>query len=274
MAHQGRRRSGRGGPGKRVPGDLAPDFEGSGDRGARKGQTGDPGRLLARIGPAAPAMAQAFAGFLFAPPPALPLAAPVAPAVAAAPGPSLPPPRSGPGVPPAAAPGASQREPASRPTGDAPAPSGQPSAHGARALDVARQEIGVAEDPPKSNRGARVEEYQRGSAGQPWCAHFVSWCVARAGQSPFGHLASVAALRDWARGRGKYLPASGSAPLAGDIFTMSRHDQSGREVGGHTGFVAAFDARTQRIRTVEGNAGDRVAERSYALSALDGFIRL
>lgn len=231
-------------------------------RRLRRRGPGDRGAGFGALGPAAPAMAEAFAGFflsgLCAPP--APPGAPAAPAAPAAP-------RSGPvGAEPVAS--------GPAPAGAAPPTPGQPSALGTRALAVARQEVGVAEDPPASNRGARVEQYQRGGGGQPWCAHFVSWCVAQAGQSPFGHIASVAALRDWARGRGKYLPASGGAPMAGDIFTMARHDSTGREVGGHTGFVAGFDARTGRIRTVEGNAGDRVREGSQALSALDGFIRL
>ena len=156
----------------------------------------------------------------------------------------------------------------------APLAVGRSSYLGEKALAVAKREIGVAEDPPASNRGGRVDQYQRGSAGQPWCAHFVSWCVGEAGQSPFGHVASVTALRNWAKGRGKYLPAQQQAPLAGDIFTMPRYDRTGKLVGGHTGFVVGYDPKSQRVRTVEGNAGDRVKEGSYALSVLDGFIRL
>lgn len=47
-------------------------------------------------------------------------------------------------------------------------------------LQTAADEVGVLESPPGSNRGARVEEYQRrvGSwaVGQPWCMSFVYWC--------------------------------------------------------------------------------------------------
>lgn len=149
----------------------------------------------------------------------------------------------------------------------------RPSALGTAALAVARKEIGVTEDPKGSNRGPRVDQYQDGK-GQSWCAHFVSWCVRQVGESPFGHLAAVEALRRWAQARGLYLPADTNPPLAGDIFTMARTDAQGRIVGGHTGFVQGYDARGGRVRTVEGNSGDAVAERTRSVTALDGFIRL
>ncbi len=52
-----------------------------------------------------------------------------------------------------------------------------------KVLEIAAGEIGVREDPPASNRGKRVQEYQASvgvDPGEPWCAAFVYWCFAAA----------------------------------------------------------------------------------------------
>lgn len=154
-----------------------------------------------------------------------------------------------------------------------PSPASQRSDKGHRAMQVARGEIGVREQPKGSNRGPRVDEYQDGK-GQYWCCHFVSWCVEQTGGSPFGHLGLVADLRRWGRNNGRYNPAGASEPLAGDIFTMARRDKKGRIVGGHTGFVTGYDARSGLVSTIEGNSDDRVKTNRRSRGSLDGFIRL
>ena len=53
----------------------------------------------------------------------------------------------------------------------------------AKVLEVASGEIGVMEDPPASNRGKRVEEYQRTvgiDPGEPWCVAFIYFCFGEA----------------------------------------------------------------------------------------------
>src|SRR4051812_3488029 len=80
---------------------------------------------------------------------------------------------------------------------------------GLRALDAARSQLGVTEQPPGSNDGPDIARY-RGAvagayAGAPWCAYFVSWCAAQAG-SPIGDggtgLGSVEAVTAWAQRTG------------------------------------------------------------------------
>lgn len=48
---------------------------------------------------------------------------------------------------------------------------------GQRVAKVALAEVGVEESPRGSNRGKRVDEYQRvaGISASPWCASFVAW---------------------------------------------------------------------------------------------------
>ena len=54
---------------------------------------------------------------------------------------------------------------------------------------VLEKEVGVMEDPPGSNDGARVREYLA-SAGihdpEPWCACFVNWGCLQVGKPGFG----------------------------------------------------------------------------------------
>jgi uncharacterized protein (TIGR02594 family) len=148
------------------------------------------------------------------------------------------------------------------------------STQGKQAMQVARQEIGVKEQPKGSNRGPRVDEYQGSKKGQYWCAHFVSWCIEQTGTSPFGHVASVATIRRWGQRNGKYSSVDNATPEAGDIFTKARRDDAGKIVGGHIGFVQSYDAKNKNIFTVEGNSGDAVQERTRNTSTLDGFIRI
>ena len=51
----------------------------------------------------------------------------------------------------------------------------------AKVLEIAAGEIGVCEDPPGSNNGKRVSEYQRAvgiDSGEPWCVAFIFFCFA------------------------------------------------------------------------------------------------
>lgn len=149
----------------------------------------------------------------------------------------------------------------------------RPSELGLRALDIARGSVGVRESPLGSNRGPEVDRFTGGRA-EPWCAHFVSWCVERAGASPFGHLSSVSSLRSWAQRNGRYAPVSQRAPAPGDILTMPRYDKTGQLVGGHTGFIEAVSQDGSSIETVEGNVSDGVHRRRRSTSEIDGSIRL
>jgi len=54
-----------------------------------------------------------------------------------------------------------------------------PPAFAKTIVKIALAEVGVKESPFGSNRGARVEEYQKttGTIGQAWCASFVVWDI-------------------------------------------------------------------------------------------------
>src|SRR5665213_2004100 len=77
-------------------------------------------------------------------------------------------------------------------------------------LSAAETQIGVTEQPPGSNDGPQIAVYRDAVAGaspaQPWCASFVSWAAAQAGE-PIGSngqgLDSVKQITDWASSTGR-----------------------------------------------------------------------
>jgi hypothetical protein len=134
---------------------------------------------------------------------------------------------------------------------------------------VAIAEIGVAEYPPASNRGPRVDQYE-GEAwlGVPWCALFASWCWAQApGGSPFGIKASALKIRDWGANSsaliGTKLPAR-----PGDIAVILR--QGGR---GHVELVVADEQIGRPLSLVGGNVGNAVRGTVRSRDTLTALVR-
>ncbi|MDE1170785.1 MAG: CHAP domain-containing protein [Verrucomicrobium sp.] len=122
----------------------------------------------------------------------------------------------------------------------------------AKLADVAEGELGVAERPPGSNRGPRVETYQAvchladsEPTGWPWCAAFVCWCVKQFVSFHPGFLAaaieanppreaSVYGLEDWGRRIGLHFsddPHRPFTPQRGDlVFYRFSHVEIVRRV--------------------------------------------
>jgi len=108
----------------------------------------------------------------------------------------------------------------------------------------------VREDPPGSNRGEKVDEYEAefGLKGQPWCACFVAWCLRQAGfekGKDFPNSALVADWRRWAIEKS----VRQTAFRRGDLFYMVHRNGTG-----HIGFVANVNG--DRLETIEGNTND------------------
>lgn len=141
---------------------------------------------------------------------------------------------------------------------------------GLRALSAASREVGVAEEPPGSNDGARIAAYRSavdGSApGVPWCAYFVSWAAAQAGV-PIGEegqgYGAVEQVHDWAARTGRLLPA-GTTPQPGDLILFG---------GEHIGIVESVGANGA-LTTVEGNHQNRVSRVERTVAEATGFVRL
>jgi hypothetical protein len=73
--------------------------------------------------------------------------------------------------------------------------------YGAKALRIALTQVGTKEDPPDSNTGPKVREYQSatdlGGTGWPWCAGFFHWAYTHAGAVQPYRSASVPKLLGW-----------------------------------------------------------------------------
>lgn len=168
-------------------------------------------------------------------------------------------------------------------------------------VDIARKEVGVLEAPRNSNRGKRVQEYQRATtlAGTGWayCAAFVCWCIREWGRDPEvlkalkmtpaqferwrPKTASAYGLDDWARSKGLKVYSENARPNQLEIHTgdLVTFDFS------HTGIIDTDTVSKvyskARIHTIEGNtdeAGGRdgggVYEKDRARSIARTFIRL
>jgi hypothetical protein len=142
---------------------------------------------------------------------------------------------------------------------------------GQAVLNAVRNEVGVAEEPPGSNDGARISQYRQATAGSgvaPWCAYFVSWAAREAGVplgdagQGFGRVDDVWA---WAERSGKAIPAAGAQPQPGDLIVWDEH----------IGVVESVGA-DGTISTIEGNSSDSVARRTYGADGggAIGYVRL
>ena len=93
----------------------------------------------------------------------------------------------------------------------------------------------------------------------PWCAQFVSWSADKAGipQSAINRTASVAAFNQFFSSKNRFHRAgSGYTPKRGDVFMKSDR---------HTGIVTGVV--DGKLKTIEGNSSDKVAQRSYDLAS-------
>ena len=123
---------------------------------------------------------------------------------------------------------------------------------GNAALKVAREYVGVKENPPGSNKVLFSEWY--GVVG-PWCAMFVTFCMVKAGSTTFSKGTRYAycpyILTDAKQNRGMTVVQPDDA-RSGDIVLYSwNHDG----VANHVGLVATPPNGGISFLAVEGNTG-------------------
>ena len=139
-------------------------------------------------------------------------------------------------------------------------------------VNLARAEVGVAEQPPGSNDSPRIAQFRQATAGAPgpgpWCAYFVSWAAREAGV-PIGDAGQGYGRVDdvwaWAERSGKAIPAGSGSPQPGDLIVWDEH----------IGIVESVGADGS-IHTIEGNSSDRVSQRTYGTDGggAIGYVRL
>ena len=148
-----------------------------------------------------------------------------------------------------------------------PASSRAPTPLLAKAIEIARSQIGIMEQPPGSNRGPEVDEYVRRAGLNPggkfaWCAAFLYFCfdeAAIAGGRANPVIKTAGVLDHWERAGRKGVPRI-TGPKAvedpglvqpGHIFIIDTGAPGG---GGHTGLVV--EVVGGKLVTIEGNTND------------------
>jgi hypothetical protein len=155
------------------------------------------------------------------------------------------------------------REPVS-PGEEIPGSSGPVPGQARAAIDWALGEAqkGITE---RNNQDYISANYSRGK-NQAWCVDFISTALERTGGSPWGHLSSVAELRNWGEKNGQFFRPGQGAPRPGDVIIFQK-DRS------HAGLVTKVE--NGRVYTVEGNSSDAVKTRSYPIGSgkITGYVR-
>lgn len=143
----------------------------------------------------------------------------------------------------------------------------KPSPLALKMLAKALPEVGVEEKPKGSNRGPRVDDYQRATDLKPedwgpWCASFVCFCMREAmtgGSYTFKRMttAAVRYIRAWSLRQDnstKTIDAPGRNILPGDIliYTFS-----------HTGICKTAPGPNGNFTAVEGNTNDDGGREGY-----------
>lgn len=139
-----------------------------------------------------------------------------------------------------------------------------PGAAAGMALEAARSQVGVRE-ATGNNDGIPSQRFMNGRQ-EPWCANFVAWSFRQTGHPLPGNqrsLASVQYMEDQMKGAGKWSPRQAAQPKPGDIIFFANRGASDRGGGRHVGMVEKVE--NGRVYTIEGNSGNQVARRSYAL---------
>lgn len=127
-----------------------------------------------------------------------------------------------------------------------------------------RQLVNIAKSQLGNEGGEKFWSWYGFTSREEWCACFVSWCADQAGLIQSGAVSKFSLCTDgknWFQNQGKWQGA-GSMPSPGAIvFFDWEHDGT----CDHVGIVERCDGTT--VYTIEGNSGDAVKERSYAISS-------
>lgn len=124
-------------------------------------------------------------------------------------------------------------------------------------VDVAINEIGYSET---GNNQTKYGAWY-GMNGAAWCHMFVSWCANQAGVSTsiVPKTASTSVGMQWFVNKGLFKYKGKYTPKRGDIIYFKSAGAS------HVGIVEYVSGST--VHTVEGNTSNKVARRSYSLTA-------
>ena len=124
------------------------------------------------------------------------------------------------------------------------------------------QLVTIAKSQLGNEGGQKFWSWYGFDSREEWCACFVSWCADQAGLIQSGAVPKFSLCTDgknWFQNQGRWQGA-GSMPSPGAIIFFDwDHDGT----CDHVGIVERCDGTT--VYTIEGNSGDAVRERNYAI---------
>jgi len=136
-------------------------------------------------------------------------------------------------------------------------------------IALAEYQHGIREDPPGSNTGPRIREYQAatwlGGTGWPWCVSFALWCWKQAGVVLPYRGAGAWAYLDWARKAGWAVHDADRA-IPGDLVVFN--------IGAGHMAILRESVRHGEVPTVDGNVDDAVGLRTRSLNTVRGFVHI
>lgn len=103
-----------------------------------------------------------------------------------------------------------------------------------------------------------------------WCACFVSWCANECGYIDKGIIPKFSLCTDainWFKNKNQWNDRGESYyPIVGDLIFFDWKDENGKQDGtcDHVGIVTRTDITNRTIYTIEGNTGNKCAERIYS----------
>ena len=103
-----------------------------------------------------------------------------------------------------------------------------------------------------------------------WCACYVSWCANECGYIDKGIFPKFSGCTngiDWFKEKNQWHDRGESYyPIMGDIIFFDWYDENGNQdgVSDHVGIVTRTDIDNGNIYTIEGNTGNKCAERMYS----------
>jgi hypothetical protein len=146
-----------------------------------------------------------------------------------------------------------------------------------KALEIAKEYLGVTEHPLGSNKGPEVKKFLNSvglDEGYSWCAAFLYFCFNDASKkltviNPLIKTGGV--LKHYNETKG----VKAAIPQKGDIFIMDFGKGKG-----HTGLVDEVNLNAKTFTTVEGNSdssgsrtGGSVCKNTRKMNTVKGFIR-
>lgn len=107
-----------------------------------------------------------------------------------------------------------------------------------------------------------------------WCACYVSWCANECGYIDKGIIPKFSGCVNgiqWFKEKNLWQDRGESYyPIIGDIIFFDWYDENGNQdgVSDHVGIVTRTDITNRTIYTIEGNSGNKCAERMYSFDDL------